>query len=259
MSSIAIDAMDPTFIVVAGLAALMVGLSKGGLSLLGSVAVPMMALVMSPVKAAALLLPIFVVSDWVGLWSYRKEFDRRNLVILTSAGIVGIALGWATASLISDRVVGLIIGFIGVGFCVNTWRLRHHALAARAADLPRGMFWGTIMGFSSFVSHSGGPPYQVYVLPQQLSKTVYAGTTTILFAMINAVKLVPYWALGQLSLANLRVSLWLVPIAIGGTLAGVRLVRVMPQAIYFATVQLLLFAVSLKLIFDGLAPAQVDL
>jgi uncharacterized membrane protein YfcA len=114
------------------------------------------------------------------------------------------------------------------------------------------MFWGTVMGFSSFVSHSGGPPYQVYVLPQQLPKTVYAGTTTILFAMINIVKLIPYWALGQLSFANLRTSVWLVPIAIGGTLAGVRLVRVMPERAYFIAVQLLLFCVSLKLIFDGL-------
>jgi uncharacterized membrane protein YfcA len=247
------NSMDPTFIIIAAVAALMVGLSKGGLSLLGAVAVPMMALVMSPVKAAALLLPIFVVSDWVGLWSYRKEFDRRNLVILTSAGVAGVALGWATASLISDRVVGLIIGLIGVGFCVNTWRVRHHALQPRPADVPRGVFWGTVMGFSSFVSHSGGPPYQVYVLPQQLPKTVYAGTTTILFAMINIVKLIPYWALGQLSFANLRTSLWLVPIAIGGTLGGVRLVRVMPERAYFIAVQLLLFLVSLKLIFDGLA------
>jgi uncharacterized membrane protein YfcA len=251
MSGAAGGQLDVTFICIAALAALMVGLSKGGLSLLGAVAVPMMALVMSPVKAAALLLPIFVVSDWVGLWSYRKEFDRRNLVILTSAGIAGVALGWATASLISDRIVGLIIGVIGVGFCVNTWRVRHRTLQPRAADVPRGVFWGTVMGFSSFVSHSGGPPYQVYVLPQQLPKTVYAGTTTILFAIINAVKLIPYWALGQLNLGNLRTTVWLVPIAIGGTLAGVRLVRIIPQQTYFAVVQVLLFLVSLKLIYDG--------
>jgi uncharacterized membrane protein YfcA len=253
MNWVAGEQIDVTFGVIAALAALMVGLSKGGLSMLGAIAVPMMALVMSPVKAAALLLPIYVVSDWVGLWSYRKEFDRRNLIILTSAGIVGVSIGWATASLISDRIVGLIIGFIGVGFCVNTWRVRHRAMHPKPADVPRGVFWGTVMGFSSFVSHSGGPPYQVYVLPQQLSKTVYAGTTTILFAMINAVKLVPYWALGQLNVGNLRTSLWLMPIGIIGTLAGVRLVRVIPQEIYFAAVQLLLFLVSLKLIFDGLA------
>jgi uncharacterized membrane protein YfcA len=113
------------------------------------------------------------------------------------------------------------------------------------------VFWGTVMGFSSFVSHSGGPPYQVYVLPQRLPKTVYAGTTTIVFAAVNAVKLVPYWALGQLNPANLRTSLWLMPIAVGGTFAGVRLVRVLPQRLYFAIVQTLLLLVSIKLVFDA--------
>jgi uncharacterized membrane protein YfcA len=243
--------MDPLIAVVAALAALLVGLSKGGLSMLGAVAVPLMALVMSPVKAAALLLPILVVSDMVGLWSYRREFDRRNLLILIGAGVIGIAMGWATAARVPDRLVELIVGVIGIGFCINTWRQRHASLEPRPADVLRGVFWGTVMGFSSFVSHSGGPPYQVYVLPQQLPKTVYAGTTTIVFAAVNAVKLVPYWALGQLNPANLRTSLWLMPIAVGGTFAGVRLVRVLPQRLYFAIVQTLLLLVSIKLVFDA--------
>lgn len=249
--AVTVTPMDPMLIVVAALAALMVGLSKGGLSLLGGIAVPLMALVMSPVKAAALLLPILVVSDMVGLWSYRREFDRRNLVILIGAGIVGIAIGWATASRVSDRLVELIVGLIGIGFCINIWRRRHAVPEPRRADVPRGLFWGTVMGFSSFVSHSGGPPFQVYVLPQKLPKTVYAGTTTIVFAAINAVKLIPYWALGQLNADNLRVSLWLMPIAIGGTFAGVWLVRILPQRRYFAIVQTLLFVVSIKLVFDA--------
>ena len=54
--------------------------------------------------------------------------------------------------------------------------------------MPRGLFWGVITGFTSFVSHSGGPPYQVYALPLKMTKTVFAGTSTIAFAIINAVK-----------------------------------------------------------------------
>ena len=242
---------SPAFVAMAILAALLVGLSKGGLSLLGAVAVPLLALVISPVTAAALLLPIFVVSDLFGLWSYRREFDARNLRILIASGVVGIGIGWATASIVSERWVGLIIGLIGVSFCLNAWRQRHVVLQPRQADLPRGILWGTLTGFSSFVSHSGGPPYQVYVLPQQLPKTVYAGTTTILFAVINAVKLVPYWALGQFTTDNLRTAAWLIPVAIAGTFAGVRLVRVLPQKTYFGIVQTVLFLVSLKLIWDA--------
>ena len=240
-----------SFIIAASLAALLVGLSKGGLSMVGVLGTPVLALAISPVQAAALLLPIYVVSDMFGLWSYRREFDRRNLAILIPAAIGGILIGWATASLISERMVGLMIGVIGLGFCINAWRVRNTVTAARPADIPRGVFWGTITGFSSFVSHSGGPPFQVYLLPQQLPKTVFAGTTTIAFAVINAVKLVPYWALGQLNLANLRTSTFLMPVAIAGTFAGVRLVRVLPQRTYFNFVYVMLFAISIKLISDG--------
>ena len=234
--------------IVAGLAALLVGLSKGGLTMAGALGTPLLAMVMSPVKAAALLLPIFVVSDWFGLYAYRRDFDRRNLLILIPAGIVGIGIGWLSFAVVSDRMVGLFIGVIGIAFCLNAWRLRHRSPPPKAADIPRGLFWGAIAGFTSFVSHSGGPPYQVYVLPQQLSKTVFAGTTTITFAAINFVKLLPYWQLGQLDLDNLKFSLLLMPIAVAGTFAGVWLVRIIPQRTYFVLIHAALFALSIKLV-----------
>ncbi|MEO6186899.1 MAG: sulfite exporter TauE/SafE family protein [Steroidobacteraceae bacterium] len=247
--------LDIAFLLVAGLAALLVGLSKGGLSMAGALGTPLLALVVSPVKAAALLLPIFVVSDWFGLYAYRREFDRRNLMILIPAGIAGIGIGWLSAAAVSDRMVGLLIGVIGIAFCLNAWRLRHHSLPPRPADIPRGLFWGAIAGFTSFVSHSGSPPYQVYVLPQKLSKTVFAGTTTITFAAINLVKLLPYWQLGQLDLANLRISLLLMPIAVAGTFIGVWLVRIIPQRAFFVLIHAALFALSIKLVIGAVASA----
>jgi uncharacterized protein len=242
---------DVAWILVAGLAALLVGLSKGGLSMAGALGTPVLALVMSPVKAAALLLPIFVVSDWFGLYAYRREFDRRNLRILIPAGIAGVGIGWLSASVVSERGVGLLIGIIGIAFCLNAWRRRHRPSPPRPADVPRGLLWGTIAGFTSFVSHSGGPPYQVYVLPQKLPKMVFAGTTTITFAAINFVKLLPYWQLGQLEAANLKVSLLLMPVAVAGTFAGVRLVRIIPERAYFVFIHVALFVLSLKLVADA--------
>ncbi len=241
---------DPglTLFILAGLAALLVGLSKGGLSMAGALGTPLLATVMSPVKAAALLLPIFVISDWFGLYAYRHHFDKRNLQILIPAGIIGIGIGWLSSSVVSDRMVGLFIGVIGIAFCLNAWRLRHHLPPPRPADVPRGLFWGAIAGFTSFVSHSGSPPYQVYVLPQQLPKAVFAGTTTITFAVINLVKLLPYWQLGQLRLDNLKLSLLMLPIAVAGTFAGVWLVRVIPQRTFFVLIHVALFALSIKLV-----------
>ncbi len=239
------------FYAVALIAAMLVGASKGGLPVVGMLGVPVLALATSPVHAAGLLLPIFVVTDMFGLWAYRREFDRRNLMILIPAATAGVAIGWATASIVSEWLVTLIVGIIGLAFSLNYWLRGRHAVSPHPADIPRGAFWGTISGFTSFVSHAGAPPYQMYVLPQRLDKMIYAGTTTILFAVVNAVKLVPYWALGQLSLTNLKTVAALFPFAIAATFAGVRLTRIVPQDLFYRLVIGALFLVSLKLIYDA--------
>jgi uncharacterized protein len=114
-----------------------------------------------------------------------------------------------------------------------------------------GLFWGAVTGFTSFVSHAGAPPYQVYTLPLGMQKAVFAGTSTIAFAVINAVKLVPYYALGQLNLGNLKVAAVLaVPAAIA-VFAGVRLVKWLPEKLFFQLVTWALLLISLKLIWDG--------
>ncbi len=238
--------------VFAVLAAISVGLSKGGLPVISGIAVPLLAQVMSPVQAAGLLLPVYIVSDMFGLWAWRKEFDRRVLMIVAPAAVLGIALGWATASVVSDRMVGLLVGVIGSVFALNAIFRRPAVAEPRPPDPGKGIFWGTIAGFTSFVSHSGGPPWQVYALPLGMSKTVFAGTSTILFAFINAVKLVPYYALGQLSPANLGVAVMLMAPAALAVLAGVWAVRVIPQVLFFRIVIWALLAISLRLIWQVL-------
>jgi uncharacterized protein len=241
------------FLICAGLAAIFIGLSKGGVPMIGMLGVPILALVISPLRAAALLLPIYVVTDMFGLWAYRREYSGRNLAILIPAAIAGISIGWATASLVSESFVTLLVGLIGLGYCFDLWRKRHRKLPPKPADVPRGLFWGALTGFTSFVSHSGAPPYQMYVMPQRLSKLVFAGTSTILFAIINAVKLVPYWALGQLSMENLHTAAALFPIGIAATFAGMRIVRVLSEERFFRLVTAGLFLISGKLTYDGLS------
>lgn len=241
----------PLLLTLAALAAFLVGMSKGGLPAVGSLAVPILALVMSPVVAAGILLPIFLASDVVGLWLYRRVFSVRNLKILIPAGITGVGIGWATAEVISEQGVMLALGFIGLFYCFSSW-FYGPARPAQPADIPRGVFWGTLSGFSSFVAHSGAAPYQVYVLPQRLEKLVFAGTSTILFAIINFAKIVPYAALGQLSAQNLSMSLVLIPVSIIGAFAGAKLTRILPEKLFFKIVKSALFLISLKLVYDGL-------
>ncbi|MEY3514521.1 MAG: hypothetical protein RL420_1544, partial [Pseudomonadota bacterium] len=155
--------LDHLFILSA-VGALLIGLSKGGLPTIGMLSVPILSLAMSPVRAAVLLLPIYVISDIFGVWLYRKNFSARNLKILIPASLLGVFIGWLTASVTSDVAIKFAIGLIGIGFCLNMWLRKTSDTPPQEASLKKGMFWGVLSGFTSFISHAGGPPFQVYVL-----------------------------------------------------------------------------------------------
>lgn len=231
-------------------ASVVVGLGKGGLPVVGMLAVPIMALGMNPVLATALLAPVFVVSDMFGLWAYRHSFDRRVVAILAIGATAGVALGWATAARVPDWAVTLGVGVIGLAFGLRLV-LRRQPAPPRAADGPRGIFWGGVTGFTSFLAHAGAPPFQVYVLPLNLPKAVFAGTNTVFFTYLNLIKLVPYWALGQFNAANLKIAAILAIPAALAVLAGVRLVRLIPDRLFFRLVTAALILISLKLLWDS--------
>ena len=241
---------DANYLIWAGLAAAMVGLSKGGLPTVGMLSVPILSLFMSPVKAVVMLLPIYIISDMVGLWLYRKNFSAINLKILVPAGVGGVLVGWLTASLVSDTAVKMMIGLLGVGFVLNAWRKRHAEPAPKAARWRQGMLWGSLSGFTSFISHAGGPPFQVYLLPQKLPKLVFAGTSTLFFAFINLAKLWPYHTLQPYGPTELMGALVLIPFALVGTVAGAYLTRKIADDWFFKWVQVGLLLISLKLILD---------
>lgn len=242
---------DPWFYAVAIPAITLTGLSKGGfLGGLGGLAVPIMSLVISPLQAAGIMLPILIAMDWVGVWAYRRDWDRSNLLIMLPAATVGILLGWLTAAYVTDGHVRLIVGGIGLTFTLNHW-LRLRPTGAAKREWVSGSFWGFLAGFTSFVSHTGGPPFAVYMLPQRLSNAVYAGTAVMFFTAVNLIKLPPYFMLGQFNAANLStvaVLLPLAPIAIG---AGIWLTRRVPQEPFYRIAYWCLFAISVKLLWDG--------
>lgn len=237
---------------LAVLAAVLVGMGKGGMPVVGMLSVPVLALVMSPVAAAGLMLPVYVVSDMFGLYAYRHAFDKRVLAIMLPGATLGVAFGYFTATLVSEELVTVLVGLIGVAFALNILLRRNVQVDPRRAEVAPGVFWGAVAGFTSFVSHSGGPPYQVYTLPLGMKKAVFAGTSTIAFAYINAIKLIPYYLLGQINLASLEKALVLMPVAAVSVFAGVRLVKWLPERLFFQLVTWALLLVSVKLVWDGL-------
>ncbi|MBU1175215.1 MAG: sulfite exporter TauE/SafE family protein [Alphaproteobacteria bacterium] len=243
---------DPVFWLVAALAVFIVALAKSGLvGSLGVAGVPILTLVMAPREAAGVLLPLMLIMDLFAVWAYRREIDWANLAILVPGALAGIALGWAMSSIVSDEMVLLVIGIISLLFILDAVFPLRRKIVGKPPSRPWGIFWGGIAGFTSFISHSGGPPFQIYVLPQRLKPAVYAATSAWCFAIINVTKLVPYYFLGQLSVASLEISVLLVPVAILGVLLGIYLVRRVSVELFYKIAYVLVFLLSLKLIYDG--------
>lgn len=248
--------LDPLFYAAAVPAVLVAGISKGGFGGgLGVVAVPLMALVIGPVQAAAIMLPILCVMDVFNIWAYRGQWDHRAMRLLIVAALVGIGIGTATFHLLSADAIRLIIGAIALGFTAN-WavkRLRRHDPPPAGHSLVKGGVWGAVAGFTSFVAHAGGPPLNVYLLPLKLDKTVYQATTVIFFTVVNTVKLVPYAALGQFDRSTLLTALVLMPLAPLGIRLGVWAHDRVREDWFYLAVYVFLALTGIKLLWDGLA------
>ncbi|MEN8658574.1 sulfite exporter TauE/SafE family protein [Marivita sp.] len=242
------------FWIIAGLAAFLMGLSKGGVPMIAILAVPLMSLFMDPALAAGLLLPIYIAADMYAVYLFRKAFSVRNLKILLPGAIVGILIGFATVSYVPGDAGKLLVSGIGFYYLASALhnRLSKTPAPPRPADVPRGLFWGTITGLTSYISHAGGPPYQAYVLPQKLDKMVYLGTTTIFFTIVNLMKVPPFIQAGQITWDSAVQAMWLAPFALAGAWSGARISRALPERIFFILIEVALALVSFKLLYEVL-------
>ncbi|NND48886.1 MAG: sulfite exporter TauE/SafE family protein [Rhizobiales bacterium] len=241
---------DPWFIALAIPSVIMIGLSKGGFAGAGAIALPLMSIVAPPLMVAAVLLPVLLALDVVAIRLYRDSYDRTTLLYTLPASLVGVAVAWVVAAQIEPAYFKILIGAIGIVFTLSIW-IRPKVTEPRAQSLARGSFWGVITGFTSFVTLTGGPPFQIYVLPLRLPHRIYAGTFVIFMAINNVVKIGPFVTLGQFDTSTLWTSLALLPLAFCATLAGAKLIKHVSSASFYRVIHILMFVVSVKLITDG--------
>lgn len=244
---------DPWFYVTATVALLIVGIAKGGLGGgIGIVGVPLMSLVIDPIRAAAIMLPILLVMDAFAVRAWWQRWDLKNLRTMIPGAVLGTLLGFATFRMLSADAMRLLVGALALAISLS-WFAARGLPEPKPSSLGRGTFWSTLSGFTSFSIHAGGPPAQVYLLSQQLDKSTFQATTVAFFFFVNALKLPFYAWLDQLDFANLSTSLVLAPLAPLGIRLGHVLHHRIDERVFYRIVYASLIVIGGKLIYDGLA------
>lgn len=236
-------------------AALFAGVSKGGFGSGAAFAgAAILAIVAPPGVALGIMLPLLMVIDLATLRPYWRQWGHEETRVLVLGGLPGVALGVAFYRVADADLMRVLIGAIAVGFVA--WQLAVRARLVHGARRPlpvgAGLIAGTVAGFTSFVSHAGGPPAAVYLLSRGLGKTGFQATTVAVFFVLNIAKAVPYGFLGLFTRETLAAALVLSPFALIGAWIGVRAHRVVPERAFFAITYVLLTVTGVKLIIDGL-------
>lgn len=247
---------DVTFFALAIPAVIFAGISKGGFgSGAAFAATPILALVLPPEMAVGIMLPLLMLIDVATLKAYWGQWSTRHGMRLIWGSLPGVALGAAFWTAANPDLLKLFIGLIALGFVAfQLGRARGVIpMPRRPAGLGVGLVAGALAGFTSFISHAGGPPAAIYLLSRGLSKTEYQATTVLVFWIINIAKAVPYAGLGMFTGQSLLAGLYLAPAALLGAWLGVRAHRAIPERAYFAFTYILLTITGAKLVFDALA------
>lgn len=245
---------DPFFYLVSVPAVLLLGISKSGFGAgFGSLAVPLMALAVTVPQAAAILMPVLLLMDLLGLAAFRGEYDKALLRFLLPWGLVGVVVGALLFGVLPAHVVAGIVGVATLLFLAQ--RL---LFPPRPDARPPGRVAGALLtatsGFTSFIAHAGGPPINAYLIPHKLSPVRFTATMAVFFFVINLSKWIPYGLLGLLDLRNFATSLVLLPLAPVGVWVGVKVARRIQPVVFYRFLYAGMLLTGIKLVWDALAP-----
>ena len=248
--------LDLTFFLIAGPAVIFAGISKGGFgSGAAFAAASVLALVVEPGFALGIMLPLLMLIDVSTLKPYWGKWDREAAFLLVAGAIPGVFLGALLYKIAHPDVFRVLIGVISITFVLWQILSKKGLIRTAQAILPSwlGAVAGAVAGFTSFVSHAGGPPAAVYLLSKRLTKTQYQATTVLVFWAVNIAKFVPYALLGMFTTQTAVANLVLAPFALVGAWLGVKLHHLMPERAFFELTYVLLSVTGVKLIWDGVS------
>jgi len=228
-----------------GFSAFTLGAAKSGLPGGGTLAIPMMVLVVGSARyAAAWTSPILSTGDIFAVCYWRRHAEARKLLSLIPWVVLGGA-GGAVALRLDEHVLRRMVASI-VAVMLVLFVLQRRGYMKQ---LSRGAWaYGIAAGFATVVANAAGPIMSMYLLTRQLTKEQFVATGAWFFLVVNIAKVPIYLWYGLFSVESLVFDALMAPLVIAGGFAGLWLIHRVPQPV-FEWLVVTLTTVSLYFLF----------
>ena len=243
--------VDLLFFICVVPAIIIFGIAKSGLG--GSIAlisIPLMTVVMPLGQALAVILPILILSDFIAVYRFRKEFDLDTLKLIVPFSAIGIFVGSVTFSYFSEDLLKFIIGLMGFLFSAQYFLFKKNKNIPTKRSFTKGSICSTFAGFTSFCVHAGGTPTSIYLLPLRMKKEIYVGTRVIFFTFVNLIKFPFYISLSMITHDSLKQSMMLFPLSVIGILVGYQILKYIEENIFYNIIYILILISSSRLLYS---------
>jgi uncharacterized membrane protein YfcA len=244
--------LSPTYLILFLIAAMLIGMSKAGLSGLGLAIVPLMAIIFGARESTGIILPMLIAADIMAVIYYKRHAVWKHIIIILPWVGAGIIVALVTGNMINDRQFRTIL--ITVVWIMLAVMLINDFTQKKGGMSTQHPVWANILGFAggfaTMIGNAAGPVFTLYFLARRLPKNEFIGTGAWLYLIMNTGKLpLQAFAWKNITPHSLQISLIPLPVIILGMFLGIYIVKLIPEKAYryFVIVATLLSSILLFL------------
>jgi len=208
-------------------------MAKVGISGMGMIAVPLLAIIFGGKDSSGIMLPILIMADVFGTLYYRKHAQWKHLIKLLPSSVIGVLIGTFAGKSIPDETFKLWMGItILISIFILLW-----LEFSKTKWVPKGLWFASIMGIAvgitTMVGNLAGSFMALYLLANNMPKNKFIGTAAWFFIVMNVFK-VPFhiFSWETIDLNTLLLDITLLPAIALGAFIGIKIVKQMNDKIY---------------------------
>jgi len=243
-------ALTPGLLILFLSAALVLGMSKAGLSGFGLAAVPVMALIFGAKESTGVILPMLIAADIIAVLYWRRHAVWKFIIIILPWVALGIVTALITGNLINNNQFRLLL--LSIVWIMLILMVINDIRNKKEETVPHNKLFAIVMGFTggfaTMIGNAAGPVFTYYFLSMRLPKKEFIGTGAWLYLIMNTGKLpLQVFVWKNVTMETLIPGLISIPVIIIGIWVGIKIVHVFPENIYRYFVIVTTIATSLLL------------